>query len=161
MKKHQIALLFHLPPTQACDHTQHADYKAKCSALRSDYSCLHKNRKGNEPSIFIIQLIFAFNLPTLGNVFRNCLQNTRDPRERSMPGDQLMRKHLYSALTMAVQHCANRVHFRSILTLKITPDSKVHRANAGLNWGRQDPGEPHVGPVDLAIWDAFLIALLK
>ena len=34
-----------------------------------------------------------------------------------------------------------------------TPDSKVHGANMGPVWGRQDPGGPHVGPMNLAIWD--------
>ena len=40
----------------------------------------------------------------------------------------------------------------------ITPDSKVHGANMGPIWGRQDPGWPHVGPINLAIWD-FLSVL--
>ena len=29
------------------------------------------------------------------------------------------------------------------------PDSKVHGANMGPIWGRQDPGGPHVGPMNL------------
>ena len=33
-----------------------------------------------------------------------------------------------------------------------TPDSKVHGANMGPIWGRQDPGGPHVGPMNFAIW---------
>ena len=33
------------------------------------------------------------------------------------------------------------------------PDSKVHGANMGPIWGRQDPGGPHVGPTNFAIWD--------
>ena len=32
------------------------------------------------------------------------------------------------------------------------PDSKVHGANIGPIWGRQDPGGPHVGPMNFAIW---------
>ena len=32
------------------------------------------------------------------------------------------------------------------------PDSKVHGANMGSIWGRQDPGGPHVGPMSFAIW---------
>ena len=32
-------------------------------------------------------------------------------------------------------------------------DSKVNGANIGPNWGRQDPGGPHVGPMNFAIWD--------
>ena len=35
------------------------------------------------------------------------------------------------------------------------PDSKGHGANMGPTWGRQDPGGPHVGPVNLvALWVA-------
>ena len=33
-----------------------------------------------------------------------------------------------------------------------TPDSKVHGANMGPIWGRQDPGGPHVGPMNLVFW---------
>ena len=33
------------------------------------------------------------------------------------------------------------------------PDSKVDGANMGPIWGRQDPGGPHVGPINLVIWD--------
>ena len=41
------------------------------------------------------------------------------------------------------KHCHN----------KITPDSKVHGADMGPIWGRQDPGGPHIGPMNFAIWD--------
>ena len=34
----------------------------------------------------------------------------------------------------------------------IFPNSKVHGANMGPIWGRQDPGGPHVGPMNLAFW---------
>ena len=34
------------------------------------------------------------------------------------------------------------------------PDSKVHGANMGPTQGQQDPGGPHVGPMNFAIWDA-------
>ena len=32
------------------------------------------------------------------------------------------------------------------------PDSKVHGGNMGPIWGRQDPGGPHAGPMNFAIW---------
>ena len=32
------------------------------------------------------------------------------------------------------------------------PDSKVHGANMGPIWDRQDPGGTHVGPMNFAIW---------
>ena len=34
-----------------------------------------------------------------------------------------------------------------------TPDSKIHGANMGPTWVLSAPGEPHVGPMDLAIRD--------
>ena len=33
------------------------------------------------------------------------------------------------------------------------PDSTAYGANMGPTWGWQDPGDPHVGPMNLAIWD--------
>ena len=37
------------------------------------------------------------------------------------------------------------------------PDSKVHGANMGPTWVLSDPDEPHVGPMDLAIWEVFQV----
>ena len=34
-----------------------------------------------------------------------------------------------------------------------SPDSKNHGTNMGPIWGRQDPGGPHVGPMNFAIWE--------
>ena len=34
----------------------------------------------------------------------------------------------------------------------ITPDSNAHGANMGPTCGRQDPGGPHVDPMNFAIW---------
>ena len=39
------------------------------------------------------------------------------------------------------------------------PDSKVHGANMGPIWGRQDPGGPHVGPMNFAIWPLLTMIL--
>ena len=36
-----------------------------------------------------------------------------------------------------------------------SPDSKVYGANMGPTWARQDPGGPHVIPMNLAIWEEF------
>ena len=35
------------------------------------------------------------------------------------------------------------------------PDSKVHGTNMGSTWGWQDPGGPHVGPMNFAIWESL------
>ena len=36
--------------------------------------------------------------------------------------------------------------------VEASPDSKVYGANVGPTWGRQDPGGPHVGHMNFAIW---------
>ena len=35
------------------------------------------------------------------------------------------------------------------------PESKVHAANMGPIWGRQDPDGPHVGPMNFILWGVF------
>ena len=46
---------------------------------------------------------------------------------------------------MEVQSCYD------IVKIIAYPDSKVHGANMGPIWGRQDPGGSHVGPMNFAI----------
>ena len=41
------------------------------------------------------------------------------------------------------------------------PDSKVQVANMGPIWGRQDPGGPHVGSMNFAIWDKLLVKWIR
>ena len=43
----------------------------------------------------------------------------------------------------------------SCVQLLDPPDCKVHGANMGPIWGRQDPGGSHVGPMNLAIWGVY------
>ena len=38
------------------------------------------------------------------------------------------------------------------------PDSKVRGANMGPTWVRQDPGRPHVGSMNLAIWELLALS---
>ena len=42
-------------------------------------------------------------------------------------------------------------HFEMQADCMMVPNSKVHGANMGPIWGRQDPGGPHVGPMNFAI----------
>ena len=42
-----------------------------------------------------------------------------------------------------------------VCTQGSTHNSKFHGANMGPIWGRQDPGGPHVGPMNFAIWDGI------
>ena len=37
------------------------------------------------------------------------------------------------------------------------PDSKVHGTNMGRIWGRQDPGGPHVVPMNFAVWVRLIL----
>ena len=41
----------------------------------------------------------------------------------------------------------------AVLQTVSIPESKVYGATMGPTWGRQDPGGPHVGPMNLVIWD--------
>ena len=42
------------------------------------------------------------------------------------------------------------------LTKYSDPDGKVHGAHMQPTWGRQDPGGPHVGPVNIAVRGVLL-----
>ena len=57
------------------------------------------------------------------------------------PGDKESRHLVASWRLTVICHGAYRA-----------PDSKVHGANMGPIWGRQDPGGSHVDPMSLAIW---------
>ena len=56
------------------------------------------------------------------------------------------------------QQVANKGLIQTMMrsSRKHIPDRKVLGANMGLIWDRQDPGGPHVGPVNFTIWDIFL-----
>ena len=45
------------------------------------------------------------------------------------------------------------------MLVKGATDSKVPGANMGPIWGRQDPGGPHVGPMNFAIWGTITESL--
>ena len=40
------------------------------------------------------------------------------------------------------------------------PDNKVHGSNMGPTGGWQDPGGPHVGPMNYTIWDSPLVFII-
>ena len=42
-----------------------------------------------------------------------------------------------------------------------TPDSKVHGANMGATWGRQDPGGPHISLGYLLIYPPQIATVMK
>ena len=47
------------------------------------------------------------------------------------------------------------------MVIEATLKSKVHGANMGPIWGRQDQDGPHVGPMSFAIWDVYQTQLTK
>ena len=51
----------------------------------------------------------------------------------------------------AIKQLQNKNKHEQVYPLGCTsPDSRVHGANMVPIWGRQDPGGPHVGPMNLA-----------
>ena len=61
-----------------------------------------------------------------------------------------------------VLHSVSSVLWSSycLMYISTSPDSKFHGANMGPIWGRQDPGGPHVGPMNFVIWVSFLFQCL-
>ena len=59
-------------------------------------------------------------------------------------------------------HEGKKDKFTAKIVLRPFPDSKIHGANVGPTWGHQDPGGPHVGHMNLAIWVIYFnITLMK
>ena len=58
-------------------------------------------------------------------------------------------KHFYIEMPPDIQYAH---FFNGWLYMDDFPESKNYGANMGPTWGRQDPGGPHVGPMNLAIW---------
>ena len=55
--------------------------------------------------------------------------------------------------SVRILHMAYGIYCIYIIYVSLQcPDSKVHGANMGPILGRQDPGGPHVGPTNFAIW---------
>ena len=44
-----------------------------------------------------------------------------------------------------------------VCSINTVPDSKVYGANMGPTRGQQDPGGPHDGPTNLAIWGCICL----
>ena len=70
---------------------------------------------------------------------------------------------LLSGTVECTQNTRNR-HFPSSMichlcvpSLVCYTESKIHEANMGPIWGRHDPGGPHVGPVNLAVWVSTVV----
>ena len=64
-------------------------------------------------------------------------------------------------IEQAVSHYLNQCWFYLLTNIcaiwswwviRHSPDTQAHGTNIGPIWGRQDPGGPHVVPMDFAIW---------
>ena len=67
--------------------------------------------------------------------------------------------HIYTPLSLVIIGSVMTGHLIGVKPL--LPDSEVYGANMGPIWGRQDPGGPHVGPMNLAIWACINANLLS
>ena len=58
-----------------------------------------------------------------------------------------------TSLKIGYMHTDVQMSYRDLIKwMGKNPDSKVHGANMGPIWSRQDPGRPHFWPMNLAIW---------
>ena len=63
-----------------------------------------------------------------------------------------IRKYFFEkSLVSSILHYKEKTHNKGD-----DSDSKVHEANMGPIWGRQDPGGPHGGPMNFAICGGIL-----
>ena len=53
------------------------------------------------------------------------------------------------------EHMSLSMCNRCLHCIYSSPDNKVNGANMEPIWGRLDPGGPHVGPMNFAIWVDF------
>ena len=58
--------------------------------------------------------------------------------------------NVYYGFEILIMLCLS--HCCAICNTIDCPDNKVHGANMGPIWGRQDPGGPHVGPTNFTVW---------
>ena len=65
----------------------------------------------------------------------------------------MSRKCILSTFSMTMIDCIAATTYLAVdIQSDAIPDSKVYGANMGPTWGRQDPGGPHGGLMNLAIW---------
>ena len=68
--------------------------------------------------------------------------------------------HTYRGSNQLLQ-CSSLLTYGTIhlpcMMIKRIPDNKVYGASMGPTRGQQDPGGPHVSPMNLAIWDIISI----
>ena len=72
------------------------------------------------------------------NIFSHCIVNRMD----GIRGLEYMANADMGLALVNIQTIGQFIH----------PANKVHVANMGTIWGREDPVGPRVGPMNLAIW---------
>ena len=83
--------------------------------------------------------------------------NRWEPIQGKTPFQNIQKiMHIYFSYFIVVSLCKfvclRHTSTRAIIRLlHCYPDNKVHGANMGPIWASQDPGEPHVGPMNFAI----------
>ena len=122
-------------------------WRPKLASVKNKKNDISETKSLYIPS-FIFNLIVALSLTTISSWTAVSLQVSWDSGQTwetfvsvKVPG------YLTELQSVVLQMCM--------------PDSKVHGANMGPIWGRQDPGGPHVGPMNLAIWHMGLIPLIS
>ena len=97
-----------------------------------------------------------YNCMTIHSLENSCFQVNNYARSWAAWHYRKKRNVHIVALRVGIQRCladarSVSVSWRHHVYVYHFPDSKVHGAYMGPTWGRQDPGGPHVGPMNLAI----------
>ena len=108
----------------------------------------------------ILMVLSAPNVALGGNVthpLRECFHTAADDISCSVRGKQTGFEEPTATLGIILNwRHASQIWFNIMRAfLQNYPDSKVHRANMGPVWGRQDPGGLHVCPTNFAFWVTY------
>ena len=101
------------------------------------------------PTATVAFLRSAQGVPSRSTEFCSVTEHSMACSWRAKDCQMVHRRRIHSGARGASGAFIRRLH-RVCASI---PHSKVHGANMGPSWGRQDPGGPHVGNMNLAIWD--------
>ena len=88
--------------------------------------------------------------------YRSLMTNSPVPKVLTTGQTHCEESSTPSNICLYTKEQAVRTMEQSACGQQCVPDSKVHGANMGPIWGRQDPGGLYVGPMNLAVWDVKL-----
>ena len=143
-----------------------SDRETSMKHIHDRVPMLEKTPKGDQPQLMVLEgmsnrRVMCSHLPPRAFARHENVMSKRTKIVYGLrnPKDLLVSYYHHCRLvshgTGAVKPFSDWNQTWTLKSPRQTPDSKVHGSNIGPIWGRQDPGGPHVGPMNLGIWELF------